>query len=149
MAVTETVTFTNDAGTTYATVRETIAALEKANPHIFDTYKAMTDRATELGLETKYKVVKDEFGSKEIRTKAEEGDEIDDWPAHTYEFQKQELTEDSTGLRVARVWTDEMWTDAQSISAPTIGNGWTRTATVETINEETSIIIENLSNYGV
>ena len=59
------------------------------------------------------------------------------------------LTEDSTGFRVARVWTDEMWTDAQSVPAPTIGNGWTRTATFETINEETSIITENLSNYGM
>ena len=150
MAVIDKVTFTNDTGTTYETVGEAIAALEKANPHIFDTYKAMTDRATELGIETKYKVVNDEFGSKErIVKKAEEGDEIDDWPAHTYESQKQELTEDSTGFRVARVWTDEMWTDAQSVPAPTIGNGWTRTATFETINEETSIITENLSNYGM
>ncbi len=144
MAVIDKVTFTNDAGTTYATVLEAKTAIKEANPNMLDTFNAMTDRATELGLETKYKVVKDEFGSKEIRTKAEEGDEIDDWPAHTYESHKHELTPDSAGWSVTRVWTDEMWTDAQSIPAPTIGTGWTRTATVETVSDEISVINESL-----
>ena len=56
MAVTETVTLTNDAGTTYATVGEAKAALENANPHILDTYKAMEDLANSLGRNTIYKI---------------------------------------------------------------------------------------------
>jgi hypothetical protein len=143
MAVIDKVTLTNDEGTTYATVGEAIAALEKANSHIFDTYKAMEDLANSLGRNTIYKI-QTETPNKEIRVTANEGDEIDDWPAHTYESHKHELTPDSTGWSVTRVWTDEMWTNAQSIPAPTIGNGWTRTATVETVSDEISVINESL-----
>lgn len=151
MAVTETVTLTNDAGTTYATVGEAKAALENANPHILDTYKAMEDLANSLGRNTIYKIQTD-TPNKEIRVTANEGDVLTEkdkeWSVHAYDSHKQELTEDSTGLIVTRVWTDEMWaasntTDPRN-SIPIIGNGWTRTATVETVSDEISVINEGL-----
>ena len=147
MAVTDTVTLTNDAGTTYATVGEAKAAFEKANPHILDTYKAMEDIADSLGRNTIYKLQTD-TPNKEIRVTANEGDVLTEkdkeWSAHGYESHKQELTEDSTVLIVTRVWTDENWAHGDSIPDPTIGNGWTRTATVETTEDSIQTLSDAL-----
>jgi hypothetical protein len=146
MAVIDKVTMMNDAGTTYVTVGEAKAALEEANPHILDAYLAMNHIAVEkLKLETKYKTINED--RVKIKIKAEEGETVDDWDTYAYESHKQELTTDSTGYIVTRVWTDEMWaastdmTDPRN-SIPTIGNGWTRTATFETIEESTQILSE-------
>ena len=50
MAVTETVTFTNDAGTTYASADEAIIALESANPSSeLTAAAAYNDKATADG----------------------------------------------------------------------------------------------------
>ena len=120
MSVTTTVTFTNDAGTTYSTVMEAKAAFKEENPH---------DQATSLGINTKYKKVTEGGGEKEIRTIAEEGDEIDDsWSSfpRMYEKHIQELTIDKTGFKITRTWTDKRWADVQSIPVPVVGNGWNR-----------------------
>ena len=129
MSVTTTVTFTNDAGTTYSTVMEAKAAFKEANPHIVNTYNAEIDQATSLGINTKYKKVTEGGGEKEIRTIAEEGDEIDDsWSSfpRMYEKHIQELTIDKTGFKITRTWTDKRWADVQSIPVPLVGNGWNR-----------------------
>ena len=127
MSVTTTVTFTNDAGTTYSTVMEAKAAFKEANPHIVNTYNAEIDQATSLGINTKFKKVIEGAGVEEIRTIAKGGDEIDDsWNSYLYEKHIQELTVDKTGFKITRTWTDERWAIVQSIPVPVVGNGWNR-----------------------
>ena len=143
MAVIDKVTFTNDAGTTYAIVSEAWAAIKKANPQMLDTFNATEQLALDLGNDKKYKV-EGKGTAKEKQTKAEEGDEIYNSIPHSWEINVDELTPDSAGMLITRVWTDEMWAANQSIPAPTIGNGWTRTATFETVSDEISVINESL-----
>jgi len=40
------------------------------------------------------------------------------------------LKEDSAGFVLTRTWTDAKWAEANAMSTPTFGNGWSRSVTI-------------------
>ncbi len=40
------------------------------------------------------------------------------------------LKADSAGFVLTRTWTDAKWAEANAMSTPTFGNGWSRSVTI-------------------